>query len=63
MTAPAAGALIVFARAPRPGRVKTRLAATLGSRLNATWSMWSTKDFERWWRSRGQWAAHLKRDL
>lgn len=31
MTAPAAGALIVFARAPRPGRVKTRLAATLGT--------------------------------
>jgi len=31
MTDPAAGALIVFARAPRPGRVKTRLAATLGT--------------------------------
>lgn len=31
MSGPAAGALIVFARAPRPGRVKTRLAATLGA--------------------------------
>lgn len=31
MTGPVEGALIVFARAPRPGRVKTRLAATLGT--------------------------------
>lgn len=31
MTNSAAGALIVFARAPRPGRVKSRLAATLGT--------------------------------
>ena len=41
------------------GACYAKLAKALGSRLNATWSIWTAQDFEAWWRSSGQWAVHL----
>ena len=45
----------------KSGRLRCyeRLRTALGSRLNATWSVWSSDAFERWWRDHGRWTVHL----
>ena len=41
------------------GRCYERLSRVLGSRLNATWSVWNQEAFDAWWLDEGRWAAHL----
>lgn len=41
------------------GLCYAQLARALGARLNATWMVWTLEDFEAWWATHGQWAAHL----
>ena len=36
-----------------------KLKHVLGDRLNATFSVWNTDSFNRWWRHSGQWAMHV----